>query len=195
MGDHGAGAFTGSPNVEMLVDVGVSHVILGHSERRAIFGECSKLIGKKAGRALENPRLRGVIACVGETLEERKAGDTGKVVLEQLAQFAAHIKQEQWARMVVAYEPVWAIGTGVVASPEDAQTVHAQIRAWLSQHVSPAVAAATRLIYGGSVKAVNCAQLAQQPDIDWFLVGGASLDPKEFIDIISNSEKKTLSKI
>ena len=192
VGDHAAGAFTGSSNLEMLTDLGVSHVILGHSERRAVFGETNALVGKKAARVLAHGGAQlTVIACVGETLDERNAGRTAAVVLEQVAEYAKNISSTAlWQRVVIAYEPVWAIGTGVVASPEDAQQVHREIRQWISANVCPHVAAAVRIIYGGSVKSNNCAALSLQPDIDGFLVGGASLDPKEFLAIVSNSEKK-----
>ncbi|CAM9121728.1 unnamed protein product [Chrysoparadoxa australica] len=175
----------------MIVDSGLEWVITGHSERRTGFGiqgETSALVAEKTKKAVAAGL--NVMACVGETLEEREAGNTLKVVLEDhMAALAAALSTEDWAKVVVAYEPVWAIGTGKTASPEQAQEVHAAIRAWLSETVSPEVAAATRIIYGGSVKAANADVLADCADIDGFLVGGASLKP-EFIQVIGAVEGK-----
>mmetsp|Transcript_12512 Transcript_12512/g.18908 ORF Transcript_12512/g.18908 Transcript_12512/m.18908 type:complete len:263 (+) Transcript_12512:45-833(+) len=186
-GDHKSGAFTGSLSVSMIADFGLKWVILGHSERRHVFGECNKLIGSKAKRVLD--ANLGLIACVGERLEERESGNTMKVVLEQLSAFAKNTQADQWKNVVIAYEPVWAIGTGKVAAPEDAQAVHKEIRAWLGSNVSKTVANQTRIIYGGSVKPANCVTLSQQPDIDGFLVGGASLKADDFLTIINASTK------
>ncbi|KAG5175351.1 Triosephosphate isomerase [Tribonema minus] len=186
------GAYTGEIAPEMIADFGLKWVITGHSERRTGFGgqagETSEIVAKKTKKAIEAGLT--VIACVGESLDEREAGNTLKVVLEEhLAAIADALSQEQWAKVVVAYEPVWAIGTGKTASPEQAQDVHASIRSWLSDKVSPEVAEATRIIYGGSVKGSNAGTLADCADIDGFLVGGASLKP-EFIDIINAVEGK-----
>jgi len=174
------GAFTGDLSPQMLLDCGVDWVILGHSERRNVFGENDELIAEKVAYALECGL--GVIACIGEKLEEREAGKTEEVVFKQMAAIAGKVKN--WEKVVVAYEPVWAIGTGKTATPQQAQDVHAQLRKWLSEKVSPAVAESTRIIYGGSVTGGNCRELAQSGDIDGFLVGGASLKP-EFIEIIN----------
>jgi len=174
------GAFTGDLSPQMLLDCGVDWVILGHSERRNVFGEDDQLIAEKVAFALESGL--GVIACIGEKLEEREAGRTEEVVFQQMAAIAGKVKN--WEKVVVAYEPVWAIGTGKTATPQQAQDVHAQLRKWLSEKVSPAVADSTRIIYGGSVTGGNCRELAQSGDIDGFLVGGASLKP-EFIEIIN----------
>jgi triosephosphate isomerase len=173
------GAFTGEISAEQLVDAGVKWVIQGHSERRHIIGESNATIGKKTSYALS--KGLGVIACVGEKLEEREGDKTTEVVFEQLQAFADGISD--WSKVVVAYEPVWAIGTGKVASPQQAQEVHAAIRGWLNDKISPEVASATRIIYGGSVNGANSAELAKKEDIDGFLVGGASLKGAEFVTI------------
>jgi triosephosphate isomerase len=126
-----------------------------------------------------------VIACIGEKLEERESGNTMTVCSAQLAAIAQSLKEKDWERVAIAYEPVWAIGTGKVATPEQAEETHGQIRAWIAANVSPAVAASVRIIYGGSVKGNNCKTLYACPNIDGFLVGGASLLP-EFVDIINS---------
>jgi len=174
------GAFTGDMSPQMLLDVGADWVILGHSERRNVFGEDDSLIAEKVAFALEAGLE--VIACIGEKLEEREAGKTEEVVFKQMQAIAA--KVSNWEKVVVAYEPVWAIGTGKTATPQQAQDVHAQLRNWLKEKVSETVANSTRIIYGGSVTGGTCRELAQSPDIDGFLVGGASLKP-EFIEIIN----------
>jgi len=174
------GAFTGDMSPQMLLDVGADWVILGHSERRNVFGEDDQLIAEKVAFALEAGL--GVIACIGEKLEEREGGKTEEVVFKQMTAIAA--KVTNWDKVVVAYEPVWAIGTGKTATPQQAQDVHAQLRKWLKEKVSETVANSTRIIYGGSVTGGTCRELAQSPDIDGFLVGGASLKP-EFIEIIN----------
>ncbi|OQR76335.1 triosephosphate isomerase-like [Tropilaelaps mercedesae] len=181
-----SGAFTGELSVEMIKDCCSDGVLLGHSERRNVFGEKDELIAEKCALVLDN-KLE-VIACIGELLEEREAGKTEEVVFRQLKAYADKIKPDQWARVVIAYEPVWAIGTGKTATPDQAQEIHAKLRDWLSKNVSEEVSLNTRIIYGGSVTAANCKELAQKPDIDGFLVGGASLKP-EFIDII-NAKKE-----
>eukprot|EP01027_Heterolobosea_sp_BB2_P024388 GEZU01036723.1.p2 GENE.GEZU01036723.1~~GEZU01036723.1.p2 ORF type:complete len:260 (-),score=102.88 GEZU01036723.1:121-900(-) len=179
---HQNGAFTGEISADMLKDFGVNWVILGHSERRTIFGETDEIIAKKTEKAL-SIGLK-VIGCIGEQGCERNQGKTFEVVEKQLKAFA-DVVGSKWDHFVIAYEPVWAIGTGVVATPEQAQEVHAFIRSWLAKNVSADVANSVRIIYGGSVNAANSASLFEQPDIDGFLVGGASLKP-EFIDIINN---------
>ncbi|KAF3796385.1 Triosephosphate isomerase [Nymphaea thermarum] len=165
------GAFTGEISAEQLKDIGCNWVILGHSERRHIIGENDEFIGSKAAYAL-NQNLK-VIACIGELLEEREAGKTFDVCFKQLKAFAD--KVSSWDDIVIAYEPVWAIGTGKVATPQQAQEVHAAVRDWLKKNVSADVSSVTRIIYGGSVNGNNCGELAKQEDIDGFLVGGASL--------------------
>jgi len=180
------GAFTGEVSAEMIKDIGVNWVILGHSERRSIFQENSATVGKKVQHAL-SVGLK-VILCVGEHLNERENGKTKEVVFEQLDAVAAVVKD--WTNIVIAYEPVWAIGTGKTASPAQAQEVHQQIRAeWVVQRIGVPVADAIRIIYGGSVKADNANDLAAQPDIDGFLVGGASLIPNDFVTIVSSVSK------
>ncbi|XP_013107065.1 triosephosphate isomerase [Stomoxys calcitrans] len=174
------GAFTGEVSPAMLKDVGAGWVILGHSERRHVFNESDDLIAEKAAHALAEGLK--VIACIGEKLDEREGGKTEAVVAAQMAAYAKTIKD--WTNVVVAYEPVWAIGTGKTATPQQAQEVHAYLRKWLTENISKEVSDSLRIQYGGSVTAANCKELASQPDIDGFLVGGASLKP-EFIEIIN----------
>lgn len=180
------GAFTGEVSAEMLVNLGIPWVILGHSERRLILGESSEFVGDKVAYSL-SMGLK-VIACVGETLEQRESGSTMDVVASQTKSIAD--KVINWDNIVLAYEPVWAIGTGKVASPQQAQDVHYELRKWLEDNVGTEVAKSTRIIYGGSVNGANCKELAARPDVDGFLVGGASLKP-EFIDIVKSATVKT----
>eukprot|EP01132_Coremiostelium_polycephalum_P004029 gene4029-5043_t len=188
------GAFTGEISAEMVKDVGAGWVILGHSERRKLFGESGAYIAKKAKHALLDVGLSTII-CVGEQLEDRKQELTEKVLEQQMSDFSTSvIPLSAWNRVVIAYEPVWAIGTGLSASPEQAQHAHQFIRQWLQKNISPEVAEHTRIIYGGSVSAANCSSLSTQPDVDGFLVGGASLVAKDFITII-NSATLSHSKI
>jgi triosephosphate isomerase len=177
-----SGAFTGEISPTQLVDAGIPYVILGHSERRTLFHETSEFVAQKTKAAL-NATLK-VILCVGETLPERETGQTAVVVQKQLQAVVDVLQESDWSGVVIAYEPVWAIGTGKVATSAQAQEAHLDIRAFLSQAVSPAVAENTRIIYGGSVTAANCKELSTQPDVDGFLVGGASLKP-EFVNIIN----------
>lgn len=174
------GAFTGEISPAMIKDCGGQWVILGHSERRHIFHETDELIGEKVHHALDSGL--GVIACIGEQLHEREANKTEEVCYTQMKAIAANIKD--WSKVVIAYEPVWAIGTGKTATPEQAQEIHSKVRSWIAANVCPNVAAQVRIQYGGSVTAANCKQLAKNPDIDGFLVGGASLKP-EFVDIVN----------
>lgn len=174
------GAFTGEISPAMLKDLGVNWVILGHSERRNVFGEDDQLIAEKVAHALEEGL--SVIACIGEKLEEREGGKTEEVVYRQTQAIADKIKD--WSKVVIAYEPVWAIGTGKTATPQQAQEVHEKLRAWLKSKISEKVANEMRIIYGGSVTAGNCKELAKAGDIDGFLVGGASLKP-EFVEIVN----------
>ncbi|GMJ03566.1 triosephosphate isomerase, PLASTID ISOFORM TRIOSE PHOSPHATE ISOMERASE [Hibiscus trionum] len=183
------GAFTGEISVEQLKDIGCKWVILGHSERRHIIGEDDQFIGKKAAYAL-NEGL-GVIACIGELLEEREAGKTFDVCFQQLKAFSDVVPS--WENIVIAYEPVWAIGTGKVATPQQAQEVHVAVRDWLKKNVSEEVASKTRIIYGGSVNGSNCAELAKKEDIDGFLVGGASLKGPEFATIVNSVTSKKVA--
>ncbi|CAI9092396.1 OLC1v1027623C1 [Oldenlandia corymbosa var. corymbosa] len=179
------GAYTGEVSAEMLVNLGVPWVIIGHSERRQLLGESNEFVGEKVAYALSQGLK--VIACVGETLEQRESGSTMEVVAAQTKAIADRVSD--WTNIVIAYEPVWAIGTGKVATPAQAQEVHHELRKWLHANTSPAVAESTRIIYGGSVNGANCKELGGQPDVDGFLVGGASLKP-EFIDIIKAAEVK-----
>jgi triosephosphate isomerase len=168
------GAFTGEVSPTMLAKLNVSYVIAGHSERREVFGETDEMVNKKLKAILKHGMTP--ILCVGETLEEREAGGTEEKVLGQVKAGLAGIKQEQVDGLVVAYEPIWAIGTGRTATSEDAQAVCGAIRS--------VVGASTRIQYGGSVKPTNIAELMSMADIDGALVGGASLDPDEFARII-----------
>jgi len=181
------GAVTGENSPEQLIDSGIHWVILGHSERRSIFGESSELIGEKTKVALACGL--SVIYCVGEVLEDRKSGKTEQVVYSQLKPIQA-LKPQDWQHIVIAYEPVWAIGTGVVATPEQAQETQLAIRKWIADNISKEVAASTRIIYGGSANGKNCGELAKQPDIDGFLVGGASLKADEFLQICASGKGK-----
>lgn len=177
------GAFTGDISPAMIKDVGCEWVILGHSERRHVFGESNELIGEKVNHALASGLH--VMPCVGEKLDEREANKTEEVCFSQLKAIADNVKNvADWSRVVIAYEPVWAIGTGKVATPAQAQDIHKKIREWITTHVNADVAKAVRILYGGSVTADNCKELGTQPDVDGFLVGGASLKP-EFINIIN----------
>ncbi|RLS79476.1 MAG: triose-phosphate isomerase [Planctomycetota bacterium] len=181
MHDKASGAFTGEVAAPMLLDVGCRYVILGHSERRTLFGETDKIVNAKAKAALAAGLMP--IVCVGETLEEREGGRTEAVVTTQVNGSLAGLTASDLEKTVVAYEPVWAIGTGKVATPQQAQDVHALIRALLGKLASPTLAARVRIQYGGSVKPDNAADLASQPDIDGALVGGASLKADDFLGI------------
>jgi len=181
MHDKASGAFTGEVAPPMLVDLGCQYVILGHSERRTLFGETDAAVNVKTKAALAAGLVP--IVCVGKTLEEREAGKTAAVVTGQVQGSLAGLSAADLEKVVVAYEPVWAIGTGKVATPEQAQEVHALIRRLLAGLSSPEVAARVRIQYGGSVKPDNAADLARQPDIDGALVGGASLKADDFLGI------------
>lgn len=174
------GAFTGEISPGKIKDLGTTWGgVLGHSERRYIFGKSDQLIGQKVSHALSaglGDHLHGA------KLEEREAGITEKVVFEQTKAIADNVKD--WSKVVLAYEPVWAIGTGKTATPQQVQEVHEKLRGWLKSNISEGVAQCTRIIYGGSVTGATCKELASQPDVDGFLVGGASLMP-EFVDIIN----------
>ncbi|MDG2306497.1 MAG: triose-phosphate isomerase [Candidatus Binatia bacterium] len=174
------GAFTGEISPTMLQDLGITHVILGHSERREVFGESDELINKKVASALAHDLT--AILCVGETLEQRDAGDTIKVITGQVKAGLTGVTAAQCTKIVLAYEPVWAIGTGRVATPEQAQEVHAQIRTCVSGLGLPGDDIA--ILYGGSVKPDNVDGLMACPDIDGALVGGASLKVEDFTRIV-----------
>ena len=177
---HAAGAYTGEVAASMLVDFGCRYVIVGHSERRLLYGETDALVAQKFG-AIQNAGMIPVL-CLGETLEERRAGITLEVVSRQLQAVVAECGAAALAEAVLAYEPVWAIGTGLTAQPKEAQTVHQALRQQVAQ-TDLALAADLRILYGGSVKAENAATLFAEPDIDGGLIGGASLNAREFLAI------------
>ncbi|VVT54731.1 uncharacterized protein SAPINGB_P004223 [Magnusiomyces paraingens] len=179
--DRGDGAFTGEVSVAQIKDVGSTWVILGHSERRTILKESDEFIADKTKYALDNGLK--VILCIGETLEERQKDETLTVCNRQLDAVIA--KVSDWSDIVVAYEPVWAIGTGLAATPDDAQDVHSKIRAHLAEKIGEKQAEGVRILYGGSVNGKNATTFNGKPDIDGYLVGGASLKP-EFLDIIKS---------
>lgn len=172
------GAFTGEVSCDMLKDVCCTYVILGHSERRHVMGETDELINQKVSAAINSGLLP--IFCVGELLEEREAGTTSEVVANQVKKGLAGICAERVQAVTVAYEPVWAIGTGLTATPEQAQEVHAMIRGLLTEMYGEEVAQSLRIQYGGSAKPGNTAELMSQPDVDGLLVGGASLKVADF---------------
>jgi len=178
--EAGSGAYTGEVSAEMLTDLGASMVIIGHSERRTLFAETDDVVLRKTRQALDHGLV--AVICVGETLEERQSGKAEEVVATQMSLLISELSDADWEKVVIAYEPVWAIGTGETATPEQAQAIHAFIRGLLTQR-STDLGAATRLLYGGSVKAANAAELFSQQDIDGGLVGGASLDVDEFLGI------------
>ncbi|KAL4802151.1 Triosephosphate isomerase [Aspergillus unguis] len=180
--DKPNGAFTGEISVQQLQDAKINWTILGHSERRVILKESDEFIARKTKAAIDGGL--SVIFCIGETLEEREGNKTIDVVTRQLNAAAKELSKDQWSKVVVAYEPVWAIGTGKVATTEQAQEVHAAIRKWLKDAISAEAADNTRIIYGGSVSEKNCKELAKENDVDGFLVGGASLKPA-FVDIVN----------
>jgi triosephosphate isomerase len=181
------GAFTGELSTGMLVDSGCKYVILGHSERRHILGETDAAINKKVHAALAAGLIP--IVCVGELLSEREAGKTIEVIKTQFAGSLAGLSQEQMAKTVIAYEPVWAIGTGKVATPQQAEEVHLALRKILCEQFNSEVAEKVVIQYGGSVKPENAAELLGQPNIDGALVGGASLKADQFLGIIAGAKK------
>jgi triosephosphate isomerase len=176
------GAFTGEVSIPMLEDAGCGMAIVGHSERRQFFGETDGTVNKRV-RALLLSRLQPIV-CIGETLAQREAGNYQTIVTQQLAGGLDGLTPQTVLRIILAYEPVWAIGTGRTASPEIAQEVHGSIRAWLSQKFGDDAAQQVRILYGGSVKPENISDLMRQPDIDGALVGGACLEANSFLRII-----------
>ncbi|TSE11149.1 triose-phosphate isomerase [Aquimarina algiphila] len=175
------GAYTGEISADMLKDIGVETVILGHSERRAYFGETDALLVEKVNTALENNMT--IIFCFGEELEDRKSDHHFSVVENQLKNGLFHIAETNWKNVVLAYEPVWAIGTGETASPEQAQEMHAFIRSAIAKAYNQDIADAVSILYGGSVKPANAEEIFAKPDVDGGLIGGASLDAKSFAAI------------
>ena len=182
------GAFTGEVSPAFLAKLDCTYVIAGHSERRQLFGETDDAVHKKVQAILRHEMTP--ILCAGETLDEREAGTTEAKVVGQVEQGLAGIKSEQVAGVVVAYEPIWAIGTGRTATPDDAQAVCALIRSTIARRSGAETAANVRIQYGGSVKSDNIAELMAQPDIDGALVGGASLDPRSFVEIVKAAREK-----
>ena len=176
------GAFTGEVSPAFLAKLNVTYVIVGHSERRELFGETDEDVNRKVKAVIAHGMVP--IMCVGETLEEREAGTTEAKVTGQVRAGLAKVSAEQVAKMVIAYEPIWAIGTGRTATSDDAQAVCASIRATVAEVSGADAAASVRIQYGGSVKPDNAAELMAQPDIDGALVGGASLDPDDFAKIV-----------
>lgn len=182
------GAFTGEISTAMLKDIGCNFVILGHSERRQFMGETDELVNKKLHAAL----AAGLepIVCVGELLAERESGNTLDVIRRQFTGSCDGLSAQQMAKLVLAYEPVWAIGTGKVATPEQAEEVHLALRKMIAERYNQATADAVRIQYGGSVKPSNAAELLSQPNIDGALVGGASLKSADFLGIVAGLPKE-----
>jgi triosephosphate isomerase len=183
MSPEAKGAYTGEISATMLRDLFVRYVLVGHSERRRLFGETDELVHRKVVTALAS-ELRPIL-CIGETLEERQAGQEKAILEAQLRGALTGLTTEQLEEIVIAYEPVWAIGTGLTATPAQAQEAHQFIRDYLTKVSGPEIAAKTRILYGGSVTADNARELLFQPDIDGALVGGASLDPRSFAEIVA----------
>ena len=182
------GAFTGEVSAAMLVDLGVGCVIVGHSERRKVLGESDELVALKLRAALDASLL--AILCVGETQEQRDRGRTAEVVLEQLRSALEQVEPDDLGQLVVAYEPVWAIGTGKTATPADAQQVHALIRESIASSYDGLLSARLRIIYGGSVNGRNAPALFAEPDVDGGLIGGASLVAAEFAAIATAAAQR-----
>ncbi|ADY30145.1 triose-phosphate isomerase [Cellulophaga lytica] len=176
------GAYTGEISADMLLDIGINTVIIGHSERRAYFGETDEILAKKVIKALEK-NLR-VVFCFGEELEDRKSDNHFNIVASQLKNALFNLKPEAWSNIVLAYEPVWAIGTGETASPEQAQEMHAFIRKTIADEYTTEIAEAVSILYGGSVKPANAREIFSKADVDGGLIGGAALKADDFIAII-----------
>jgi len=185
--DQPSGAYTGEVSAGMLKSIGCEYVILGHSERRQYFGETDDLLARKLRMAL-NEGLHPIF-CIGETLTEREADETFQVLERQLADGLFGLSNEEFAQVVIAYEPVWAIGTGKTATSQQAQEVHAFIREQIAQHYDQAQADLTPILYGGSCNAQNAQELFAQPDVDGGLIGGASLKARDFITIAQSFPK------
>jgi len=177
-----SGAFTGEVSASMLASAGVSYVIIGHSERRLYFAESNVQLAQKLDVVLKNGILP--IFCIGETLEQRNDGSYFDVIKSQLAEAAFHLQEADFAKLVIAYEPVWAIGTGLTASPEQAQEIHSYIRNLIAEKYNPSLASNLTILYGGSCNPKNASELFAQPDIDGGLIGGASLKARDFVEII-----------
>jgi len=177
-----SGAYTGETSAKMIASVGAAYVILGHSERRQYFGETNELLAKKTDTVLKNSLTP--IFCIGETLQERESGIHFDVIKQQLVEGVFHLEAAEFSKLVIAYEPVWAIGTGVTASAEQAQEIHAFIRKEIAAKYSQAVADGITILYGGSCNPKNAPELFAKEDIDGGLIGGASLKARDFVDIL-----------
>ncbi len=183
-----SGAFTGEISAALLRDLFVHYVVLGHSERRTLFGETDEIVNRKV-RAAVDATLRPIV-CIGETLDQRDKGNVEKILSIQLRGSLKDLSEKELQETVIAYEPVWAIGTGRNATPDQAQEAHAFIRHILHEMANDATAERVRIQYGGSVKPENARELMSQPDIDGALVGGASLDPRSFVQIVKAARDK-----
>ncbi|WP_299009208.1 triose-phosphate isomerase [uncultured Tenacibaculum sp.] len=179
-----SGAFTGEVSADMLTNLGVSIVVLGHSERREYFGETDELLAEKVDAALVNGLE--VIFCFGELLEDRKSGNHFTVVESQVKKALFHLKEEAFKNIILAYEPVWAIGTGETASPEQAQEMHAFVREFFAKEYGKEIADTISILYGGSVKPANAKEIFSKPDVDGGLIGGAALKAEDFAAIIKS---------
>jgi triosephosphate isomerase len=177
-----SGAFTGEISADMLKSIGIETVILGHSERRSYFGETDVLLAEKVDAAIENELE--TIFCFGEVLEDRKSGNHFNIVESQLSKGLFHINQAAWGNIILAYEPVWAIGTGETASAEQAQEMHAFIRGIIEEKYGSKIAENVSILYGGSVKPANAEEIFSKPDVDGGLIGGAALNATDFVGII-----------
>lgn len=177
------GAYTGEVSVNMLKSINVNTVILGHSERRFYFGETNSILSEKVSTALKHNLT--VIFCFGEELKDRHSGNHFNIVENQLKEGLFHITENDWKNIVLAYEPVWAIGTGETASPEQAQEIHAFVRGLLESNIGKTIAEQTSILYGGSVKPDNAKEIFSKPDVDGGLIGGAALKSDDFIAIIN----------
>ena len=182
------GAYTGEISTAMLKDCGCTHVIIGHSERRTIFNESDETINKKVKKALEADLIP--ILCIGEKLEEREANKTFEVITNQLECDLADIDSDNIKKIIIAYEPVWAIGTGKTATSEQAQEAHAFIRNLIKEKYDSVVADGIIILYGGSMKPANVEELVSQPDVDGGLIGGASLEAASFVELVKKSNKE-----
>jgi len=186
--EHEKGAFTGEVSARMLKSLEIQYCIVGHSERRKYFGDNSKTVPQK----LNNLRLEKIkpIFCIGETLQQREEGLTEKIIIQQLENGLTDFKLDSGFDLVIAYEPVWAIGTGKTATPEQAQEIHLLIRNWLANHYSNELAQDISILYGGSVNPSNLDQLLDQPDIDGGLIGGAAMDDEKFVSMVKIGTQK-----
>jgi len=181
---HKSGAFTGEVSADMLTNIGCSHVIIGHSERRAIFGEDNQLLSEKVNHALNSNLIP--IYCCGETLQEREAGNHFDVIKRQIEEGVFNLSEDLFGKIVIAYEPVWAIGTGKTASADQAQEIHKFIRSLILEKYNETIANNISILYGGSVKPDNAKEIFAKPDVDGGLIGGAALKATDFIAIATS---------